>query len=374
MDTNTEKVDPTALALSRSIRKAEGGSYENTSGDNNTSAGAYQFNNGKLPLKKGEIPANFKSWATEQGLDPEDFSQTNQDHVAYNRIKKQLDDGLTQSQIAAKWNSGLTAGWENHKGTVDINGKKIAYDTPGYVSKVQKFYQDELSGKGTTSTEESDKTKKLSFDDINDAPPPSKETEPEKKDGLVKGLVKSLVGSPLTMLARPIQAVAALSGVPTEKIDEVSKKYSGGLVAPTPKGVKDVGKDVLRATETVALGYGGTKAATGLTKTLGMGPELSKPFISKILKGAVTEGETLTRDGAITRLTAYLNNMPASEVGSAAEKSVLKAIKELAPTLAEKQNLLAKIAKGGFNIAAKTALYNLLGDTLGGLVHHSVAK
>lgn len=145
--TNTKpKVDPTALALSRSIRSAEGGDYNNINGDNGTSAGAYQFNNGKIPLKKGEIPANFKSWATELKLDPNDFSQTNQDHVAYERIKQKLDAGQSQSSIAAEWNSGLKTNWETHKGDTTINGKTINYDTPAYVAKVQKYYQEQLQG------------------------------------------------------------------------------------------------------------------------------------------------------------------------------------------------------------------------------------
>lgn len=141
----TNQVDPTALSLSRAIRQAEGGDYNNTSGDNGTSAGAYQWNNGKLPLEKGSVPANFKSAAQKHGLDPNDFSETNQDHVAYEDIKKDLDSGLSQSQIAAKWNSGLTHGWENHVGTTTINGKSVAYDTPGYVKKVQQYYEQDVA-------------------------------------------------------------------------------------------------------------------------------------------------------------------------------------------------------------------------------------
>lgn len=137
---NQEQIDPTALQLKRAIFKAEGGNYHDFSGDAGTSAGAGQWNNGKIPLKKGEVPANFRSAATEFGLDPNDFSETAQDHVGYLQIKKDLDSGLTQSQVAAKWNSGLTHGWENHRGTVTINGKSITYDTPGYVNRVKNYY------------------------------------------------------------------------------------------------------------------------------------------------------------------------------------------------------------------------------------------
>jgi hypothetical protein len=143
-------VDPTALALSRAIRQQEGGDYTNMTGDNGTSAGAYQWNNGKLPLQKGDIPANFKSGATQFGLDPTDFSQTNQDHLAYLQIKHDLDSGLSQSQVAAKWNSGLTTGWQNHVGDVNINGKTVHYDTPAYVASVQKFYNQYATNPSST--------------------------------------------------------------------------------------------------------------------------------------------------------------------------------------------------------------------------------
>ncbi len=139
--TQAPQVDPTALSLSRAIRAAEGGDYNNTAGDAGTSAGAYQWNNGKVPLQKGQIPANFRSQAQSHGLNPDDFSPENQDHVAYEEIKRDLDSGLTQSQVAAKWNSGLTHGWENHVGDVVINGKTVHYDTPNYVAKVQKYYE-----------------------------------------------------------------------------------------------------------------------------------------------------------------------------------------------------------------------------------------
>lgn len=167
---NTPQVDPTALSLWRSIKSAEGGSYDNTSGDNGTSAGVGQWNNGKIALKKGEIPANFKSGASQFGLDPNDFSEVNQDHVGYSQVEKDLKDGLSQSSIAAKWNSGLTHGWENHVGDTTINGKTVHYDTPAYVAKVQKAYQDQVnnpqSSTNTTSPSTTSNTRKTFSESI----------------------------------------------------------------------------------------------------------------------------------------------------------------------------------------------------------------
>jgi hypothetical protein len=126
--TNQPQVDPTALALSRAIRSAEGGDYNNTTGDAGTSKGAYQWQ-----------PGHFEAAAKAQGLDPNDFSPTNQDHVAYNQVKEQLDAGHSQSQVASWWNSGRYDSTGN-VGDKTINGKVIHYDTPAYVEKVKQAY------------------------------------------------------------------------------------------------------------------------------------------------------------------------------------------------------------------------------------------
>ncbi len=125
LGTNSQ-IDPTALALSRSIRQVESNGNYNAVGDNGQSHGAYQFNKN-----------NFKSWATEQGLDPNDMSEQNQDHVAYNRIKSDLDSGLSQSEVAAKWN-----------GAKLVNGHYQAIN-PGYVEKVKQAYSQHSSNPAT---------------------------------------------------------------------------------------------------------------------------------------------------------------------------------------------------------------------------------
>ena len=86
-------IDPTALALSRSIRQVESNGNYNAVGDNGTSHGAYQFH--------GD---NFQTWAKQYGLDPSDMSQNNQDEVAYKRIEGMLQEGSTPSEVAARWN------------------------------------------------------------------------------------------------------------------------------------------------------------------------------------------------------------------------------------------------------------------------------
>lgn len=86
----------------------------------------------------------------------------------------------------------------------------------------------------------------------------------------------SLIKAPLTMLARPVQAIAELAGASSESVDRVTKKLTGGLVAPVPQNFKDVKKDVGRGVETAALGLGPVSggAAFGLGNSLEAGNDL----------------------------------------------------------------------------------------------------
>lgn len=166
--TNTPQVDQTALQLSRAIRAAEGGDYHNTTGDAGTSKGAYQWQ-----------PGHFESAAKSFGLDGNDFSPTNQDHVAYEQIKQQLDKGYTQSQVASWWNSGKYDPTGN-VGTKTINGQAVHFDTPGYVAKVQKYYQDQNGSNsqsgGIAPPTPPGQTQQQSSGGVTNLPPPTPPT------------------------------------------------------------------------------------------------------------------------------------------------------------------------------------------------------
>ena len=151
MEQNTtipEGMDAGAVNLARAIRHRESGGDYNLRGDNNTSAGAYQWNNGDTPLSHGEIPRNFQDTARQYNLDPNDFSPKNQDMVAYHRIKELKDSGKNVLQVAAIWNHGTDKDWESAVGTHTYpDGTKIKYDTPSYVKSINDYYQD-LKAKG----------------------------------------------------------------------------------------------------------------------------------------------------------------------------------------------------------------------------------
>ncbi len=322
-NTQTQSIDPTALALKRSIFKTEGGDYTNTSGDSGTSAGAGQWNNGKIPLKKGEIPANFKSDAQQFGLDPNDFSETAQDHIGYLKIKKDLDSGLTQSQIAAKWNSGLTHGWENHVGDVQINGKTVHYDTPSYVDKVKKYYEEEMGG-GTSET-----PKRKTFTES--LTPPPAENKPQYT-------------TPQHSPERIAQYNAEQQGLDKKAKEENS---TGGIIGNT---IKDFG-------DTSTLGGAsalGEQLGTGFARTYNqakglLGYQDNSKYIPEMNFGKTTAGLAGTIGGIL------------ATAGGSGELKGFNSIKELtSPSILERlpKNLTPKV----FLNLGKTEQLNILGN------------
>lgn len=115
--TDGTPLNPLAVNIAKAIRHTESGGDYNAVGDNGQSHGAYQFNKD-----------NFKNWAKEYGLNPDDFSPTNQDKVAYARINSLLEKGRAPSEVAAIWN-----------GAKYENGKYEAIN-PQYVERVKQSY------------------------------------------------------------------------------------------------------------------------------------------------------------------------------------------------------------------------------------------
>ncbi len=394
-NTQTQSIDPTALALKRSIFKTEGGDYTNTSGDSGTSAGAGQWNNGKIPLKKGEIPANFKSDAQQFGLDPNDFSETAQDHIGYLKIKKDLDSGLTQSQIAAKWNSGLTHGWENHVGDVQINGKTVHYDTPSYVDKVKKYYEEEMGG-GTSET-----PKRKTFTESL-APTPTEnnpayttpEHSPERlaqyqAEAQTANVNAKEAGSADNIANDTIAGIGdALSFGGASKLgNELGTGFANSY--NKLKGVlggQDNSKYIPEMSfGNTATGLAGTvggilaSAAPELKGVLSKGSALANPEISTILEqrfgsNAAQAVSNLPKAEVVNTLARTLDELSIGEANGAKGKAILQALEELNPTETAKQSLLKRLIKQGISETTRYILYNALGNKLGGIAHGLLPK
>lgn len=357
-----EQIDQTALNLSRSIRKAEGGDYENRDGDAGTSAGAYQFNNGKVPLKKGEIPANFKSWAQEEGLNPDDFSQTNQDHVVYSRIKKKLDAGQSQSSIAAEWNSGLSKGWENHKGSTVINGKKIDYDTPDYVNRVKTEYERLTNGGSQEDRQSNGETfesvKKSAIEDTQTKP-----TDTTAPGNVIANLQKGKYGDAIQSGIRGLGNALTFGGTeqfakPLGTSMAYFKEKAKGLV-----GGKDNSEFIPKTNNAEAFkGAGKIMAGSGLltgTSVFSGARALEAPEIAYNIPIEMSKFAKLGKTQQLNVLGEALK-----KAGEGDKLIIGKAIDYLKPGASWLKSLLVK---GGKELG-RYITYNSIGDTASGLI------
>lgn len=119
--------------LARAIRQQESSGGKFNVGDHGTSKGSFMFQKGTWEdySKKvlGKVvpmtPVTEKIVAT---------------GILYDRV---YNKGYDLKRAAASWNAPAPAAsntWQNWKGVTERNGKKIAYDTPGYVEKVMSHY------------------------------------------------------------------------------------------------------------------------------------------------------------------------------------------------------------------------------------------
>lgn len=130
------QADPGVVKVMQAIKNVETpGSSDpyNAKGDSGQSHGAYQFNKD-----------NYKNWATQYKLDPNDFSPAAQNKVAYARIKDLKDQGLQPEEIAAKWNGAK----------VDPSSGKLTYVNPQYGEK----FRAALTGQSSTQSSQTQPT------------------------------------------------------------------------------------------------------------------------------------------------------------------------------------------------------------------------
>jgi len=252
--------DSKIVKVLSALKKVEGGDYTNRTGDSGTSAGAYQWNNGKEKLSSNSIPKNFKNMASSNGLNPNDFSPANQNKVAYYQVEKWKKEGKQPEEIAALWN-----------GAKKTPEGKYTYNNPEYGVKFRKA---------------------LGISEISEqvAPIP----QPEEKDGFFKSLAKA----PLTIAARPFQAVAELAGASAEDVNKFTSNIPviGKAIAPVPKNFSDVKKDVGRGVQTVAFGMPGIAsggAAFGLGASLEQGNDLFSADTALSTAGGAVAGKLL---------------------------------------------------------------------------------
>jgi len=112
--------------LANAIKKTEsGGNYGavGASGEH----GAYQY----MPGTWNQYSSDYAKGTGAKGKI--EMTPANQDAVTQYKIKKWQEQGLSNEDIAAKWNAGENKNWRTNIG---VNKKGVPYNTPAYVDKV----------------------------------------------------------------------------------------------------------------------------------------------------------------------------------------------------------------------------------------------
>jgi hypothetical protein len=98
-------LDPQVLKVLHAIRSVESQGNYNAVGDNGSSMGAFQWNNGPTPVQPGQTPKNWQNAAKQFLGDPNaPMTPENQNYVAYQQISAYKAQGLSPNSIDALWN------------------------------------------------------------------------------------------------------------------------------------------------------------------------------------------------------------------------------------------------------------------------------
>lgn len=373
----TSSLDQDAVNLAKAIRQTESGGNFTAKGKSGE-FGAYQYTK---PTWQQDASAYL-----EKPIPLEQATPEQQNEVAYKKIKSLKDKGYNVGQIASIWNSGKPDAYldSSYTGT---NSSGAKYDVPAYAKSVATAYQT-IKGGGQVTTDPNNPSSVPQFPlttqkDIQNPTAdnyhtgtlgtnPGDSTYGKLIDNdITRGIMSVFPGAKLgnaigNSVSGLVQGVKTGSLAPIAEAGNENNKNISGIIGDTVKSV---------ATPTAILAGG--EALKGISSYLGKGSTLAKPVIKTILESAIGPGETisnLSRQEAINTLGNYLKEMSVSESGGKTEQLILQALKELNPTLIEKQNLLAKLVKGGLSLAGQTALFNALGSKLGGLVHGVITK
>lgn len=176
--------------------------------------------------------------------------------------------------------------------------------------------------------------------------------QPQPTTGGIGGVVKSLIGAPATILARPIQAGAELFGASADQVNNVTNKLTDGIVAPVPQNLSDVKKDVGRGVETVAFGLGPLAggAAFGTGNSLEQGNDLFSAQTAFQTVLGLGAGKVLDLVGKpLLNATGKVIGKITPEVLNDVASKGIGAIQDFAA----QHNLLPKVASDAVNAGAE---------------------
>lgn len=135
------QLDPGVVKVMRALKTVESQGNYNAVGDNGSSYGAYQWNNGGAPLAPGQTPKNWQNAAASVLGDANaPMTPENQNKVAYQQILAYKNAGHDPEEIAALWNGAH----------VDSTTGKYTYNNPQYGVQFRNAIAQQQSTSGQT--------------------------------------------------------------------------------------------------------------------------------------------------------------------------------------------------------------------------------
>lgn len=380
VQSTTSSLDPQAVMLAKAIRQAESGGNFTAPGKSGE-YGAYQYT--EPTWQKDSMAAGIN-------VPLQQATPQQQNQVAYTKIKSLKDKGYNIGQIASSWNAGegepnaYTGKFSNGSASTGTNKYGVKFDVPAYAKSVANAYQTIKNGgevKSDPYNPSSVSSPQFPLASQKNSPeaaatPNSGVLGTNPNDSLYGKVIDNSLTRGLINLVPGASTIGQSLGTGIGQAAEKIKGLLGGkdnsatydTSQPSTKDQLVAGGKLLGTVGAVASGgelLGGDILTSG---------PLAKASIKSILKGAVNDGETLTREGAITRLTAKLANMSIDDIGGRTEKDIVSALKYLNMNGQETQGVIKTLLKGGLSLAAQTALVNALGSQVGNLVHGAITK
>ena len=288
------QLDPKVVKVMKAIRSVESNGNFEAVGDNGASMGAYQWNNNQVPLRPGELPANWKN-AAQKYLGDSNAPMTpgNQNKVAYYQIKEYKDQGLQPEEVAARWNGA-------HK---DPTTGKFTYNNPQYGVK----FREALMGNKTGYQTQPSLSKPPATGAGYQAPEPSLGQDIVGRFGQATTAVSDTIGGKINPLSGVLQVAGAAAGglgdivnkglglIPgVKQLENLLGKGVGALMnTPTgqsvAKSIQSFSKDHPELAGDVGAVFN-IVTAIPILKGLSVIKNLGADAISQTLKGVAVKG------------------------------------------------------------------------------------
>lgn len=207
-------LDPQVVAVAQTIKNLESQGNYNAVGDNGSSMGAYQWNNGSQPVAQGATPINWQNAAQEYlGDKNAPMTPANQNYVAYQQIAAYKAKGLSPNSIDALWN-GASPDPNNPGQYIHNNPQRATQFSQALQQTIQGMPQGQSQGQGQTQGQ-------------NQGQPPS-----------VGGFLQNVAGSAGNLLGNignavlhPIQTVEGLGSAAVGGLQEAGGEQNSNTVA-----------------------------------------------------------------------------------------------------------------------------------------------